>query len=422
MVAVGAIAVATGGENAPGVCLFLEHDSDRRSHRSSACHITRRLGVGQAHHENQKRYGKRDSIRRGAAGSGNPGNGVTICRRCHTCRQEEQEAAATKEAGAQQIRPQRQIEEPAANQQERSNGTKRLEDKGPTNALPLEMTKQPQQTGQDEKNFELLNALVQQQEAGQAEGGVAQKENPPTQLEEAARYHGGTRSNHEPVAEQAGGEDDLELQGLLDDQGPPVTKEWLDKEMQHLDYEMAQSGKIEGTSCPLKDCGRRKVIAAKGFLIRPGHPLGGCLHPRMRGITTSRADAMAELLAKELRNHRKGGCWIIAYMGKKEGAATKPRILPDFILTRGQCRDDGKDNRRARTTEGPADRKDDIPSFVDMVLIEGLECATENSRMTQKGGPTQVIMLHLIEIAHTDDEHWGSKLVEKWTKYRWCTY
>ncbi|KAK3279728.1 hypothetical protein CYMTET_12405 [Cymbomonas tetramitiformis] len=55
------------------------------------------------------------------------------------------------------------------------------------------------------------------------------------------------------------------------------------------------------------------------------------------------------------------------------GAATKPRPLPGYILTRGQCRVDGKDN------PAPKDGTDTVPSFVDMEVIEGMEGFTNTT-------------------------------------------
>ncbi|KAK3245211.1 hypothetical protein CYMTET_45207 [Cymbomonas tetramitiformis] len=65
----------------------------------------------------------------------------------------------------------------------------------------------------------------------------------------------------------------------------------------------------------------------------------------------------------------------------------------------------------------PKDGKDTVPSYVDMVLIEGMEGMKDGEELTQKDAPKKVTTLHLIEIAHTDDEKWGGKLLEKHVKY-----
>ena len=50
-------------------------------------------------------------------------------------------------------------------------------------------------------------------------------------------------------------------------------------------------------------------------------------------------------------------------------------------------------------------------------MIEGTEGLEEGRELTQKEAPSKVKCAHLIEIAHTDDENWGCKLLEKYTKY-----
>ncbi|KAK3234128.1 hypothetical protein CYMTET_55617 [Cymbomonas tetramitiformis] len=52
-----------------------------------------------------------------------------------------------------------------------------------------------------------------------------------------------------------------------------------------------------------------------------------------------------------------------------------------------------------------------------MVMIEGLEDLEDGWECTQQEAPGKVKNLHLIEIAHTDDEKWGPKLLEKYMKY-----
>ncbi|KAK3287924.1 hypothetical protein CYMTET_4602 [Cymbomonas tetramitiformis] len=225
------------------------------------------------------------------------------------------------------------------------------------------------------------------------------------------------------------------------------TREWLDKHMQELvgdkpihelsnghwkqasfaerktalrsrygvlplqSYEAAKATKAPITDCPLAGCKCRQVTKAKGVYVKPGHPLGGCMDTEMCNMRTARADAQAEVVTKELRNSRKGGCHVYAYTGNRTETDRKPRVIPDWILTRGQCRRDGKD----LPTRG--DGPDTIPSFVDIVMLEGTQGLKESDRSTQTEALDKVKMIHLIELTCTDDQNWETALLEKWEKY-----
>ncbi|KAK3240857.1 hypothetical protein CYMTET_49336 [Cymbomonas tetramitiformis] len=92
------------------------------------------------------------------------------------------------------------------------------------------------------------------------------------------------------------------------------------------DYETAKNSAGGGGKCTLEGCGHKGVDYAKGFLMRVGHALGGCNNPQMRGMFSDRADAHADELKHILDHHRKGGCKVLAYTGKKRDPGVKPRI------------------------------------------------------------------------------------------------
>ncbi|KAK3283287.1 hypothetical protein CYMTET_9007 [Cymbomonas tetramitiformis] len=92
------------------------------------------------------------------------------------------------------------------------------------------------------------------------------------------------------------------------------------------DYETAKNSAEGGGKCTLEGCGHKGVDYAKGFLMRVGHALGGCNNPQMRGMFSDRADAHADELKHILDHHRKGGCKVLAYTGKKRDPGVKPRV------------------------------------------------------------------------------------------------
>jgi len=176
------------------------------------------------------------------------------------------------------------------------------------------------------------------------------------------------------------------------------------------DYETAKNNKNHTGECPL--CGARKTVIAKGFLVRPSHAIGGgCQHVEMQNMNTARADDVANWGDKTMRNHRKGECRILSYTGKRGEERTHPRVIPNCILTRGQCRRDGKDN------PAPKDGPDTIPHFVDALLIEGMEDCKGDKEYTQAEAKKAVKHIHVIEYTYTDDEKWGQALLGKYKKY-----
>ncbi|KAK3276752.1 hypothetical protein CYMTET_15202 [Cymbomonas tetramitiformis] len=50
-------------------------------------------------------------------------------------------------------------------------------------------------------------------------------------------------------------------------------------------------------------------------------------------------------------------------------------------------------------------------------MIEDMEDLVDGWECTQHEAPGKVKNIHLIGIAHTDDEKWGPKLLKKYTKY-----
>eukprot|EP00854_Cymbomonas_tetramitiformis_P001419 gene1419-biopygen1281 len=176
-------------------------------------------------------------------------------------------------------------------------------------------------------------------------------------------------------------------------------------------YEAAKAAKTPVTDCPLEGCRSKRVTQAKGVYVKPGHPLGGYMDHEMCNMKTARADAQAAVVTKELRNSRKGGCQVYAYTGNRTETDRKPRAIPDWILTRGHCRRDGKDH--PARGDGP----DTILSFVDIVMLEGTQGLKEGDRPTQAEALAKVKMIHLIELTCTDDQYWEAALLEKWRKY-----
>ncbi|KAK3252682.1 hypothetical protein CYMTET_38032 [Cymbomonas tetramitiformis] len=86
--------------------------------------------------------------------------------------------------------------------------------------------------------------------------------------------------------------------------------------------------------------------------------------------------------------------------------------MPGFIIKRGLCRRDGKDH------PGPRDPPDDIPHFVDIVMVKG----AEDVRDALPGQPefansTDVDEIHLAEVAFTWVTNWYLALHEKINKY-----
>ncbi|KAK3289184.1 hypothetical protein CYMTET_3372 [Cymbomonas tetramitiformis] len=271
----------------------------------------------------------------------------------------------------------------------------------------VERLEVPQEERNEEEVFEILNELiVEQQEApqGELESG---RQTHHDRVTEESRVHA-MMADPAPRTRWNQQKHDMTNHRMKNRNAPPVkegkvTKNWLNKPMEHLkgdkplhkiandfwkratyavrktilkcrlrilpaqDYETAKNSTGGGGKCTLEGCGHPGVDYAKGFLMRVGHALGGCNNPQMRGMFSDRADAHADELKHILDHHRKGGCKVLAYTGRKRDLGVKPRVLPNYILTRGQCRHDGKDN------PGKNDGPDTIPSFVDMVMIEGLE-------------------------------------------------
>ncbi|KAK3274381.1 hypothetical protein CYMTET_17430 [Cymbomonas tetramitiformis] len=314
-------------------------------------------------------------------------------------------------------------------------------------AEKLEVTQEVQN---DDEIFDMLNELIEQREKPQGEP-TKERQAHHDRVTEESRVHA-VMEDPMPRTRWKQRKHDMAHSRTEKRNAPSVqeggtTDSWLNETMKHLkgdtplhkvangfwkratfavrktilkcrlrilpaqDYETAKNSAGGSGKCTLEGCGHKGVDYAKGFLMRVGHALGGCNNPQMRGMFTDRADAHADELKHILDHHRKGGCKVLAYTGKKRDPGIKPRVLPNYILTRGQCRHDGKDN------PGRNDGPDTIPSFVDIVMIEGLEDLEDGWECTQQEAPARVRNLHLIEVAHTDDEKWGPKLLEKYKKY-----
>ncbi|KAK3280535.1 hypothetical protein CYMTET_11629 [Cymbomonas tetramitiformis] len=307
-----------------------------------------------------------------------------------------------------------------------------------------------QEEHNDEEIFGMLNELIEQRETPRGEP-TNERQAHHDRVTEESRVHA-MMEDPMPRTRWKQRKHDMTHNRTKNRNAPPVqegraTENWLNETMRHLkgdkplhkiangfwkratfaarktilkcrlrilpaqDYETAKNSAGGSGKCTLEGCGHKGVDYAKGFLMRVGHALGGCNNPQMRGMFSDRADAHADELKHILDHHRKGGCKVLAYTGKKRDPGVKPRVLPNYILTRGQCRHDGKDN------PGRNDGPDSIPSFVDMVMIEGLEDLEDGWECTQQEAPARVKNLHLVEVAHTDNEKWGPKLLEKYTKY-----
>ncbi|KAK3287402.1 hypothetical protein CYMTET_5076 [Cymbomonas tetramitiformis] len=288
----------------------------------------------------------------------------------------------------------------------------------------------PQGEQNDEEIFGMLNELIEQQEAPRGEL-ANERQAHHDRVAEESRVHA-MMEDPMPRTRWNQRKHDMTHSRIKNRNAPLVkegkaTENWLNKTMGHLkgdkplhniangfwkratyaarktilkcrlrilpaqDYEAAKNSAGGSGKCTLEGCGHKGVDYAKGFLMRVGHALGGCNNPQMRGMFSDRADAHADELKHILDHHRKGGCKVLAYTGKKRDPGVKPRVLPNYILTRGQCRHDGKDN------PGRNDGPDTIPSFVDIVMIEGLEDLEDGWECTQQEAPARVKNLHLIE-------------------------
>ncbi|KAK3289337.1 hypothetical protein CYMTET_3236 [Cymbomonas tetramitiformis] len=164
-----------------------------------------------------------------------------------------------------------------------------------------------------------------------------------------------------------------------------------------------------GTRCPL--CQEPWAVYAKGCLVKPEHVLGGCKHMEMRKMITKRSDATTLLIAKALRNARKGGCMIKTHAGKQVNEGKVKRPIPDWVLRRGQCRMDGRDQ------PGPGHGGDTIPHCVDIFMVEGTEMHRAGYNYTQERAKRDVKMIHLIEVTYTQDTEWEKALKDKYVKY-----
>ncbi|KAK3265738.1 hypothetical protein CYMTET_25594 [Cymbomonas tetramitiformis] len=151
-------------------------------------------------------------------------------------------------------------------------------------------------------------------------------------------------------------------------------------------------------------CGKRDT---------PAHRLAGCKDETSRNMATARHNEVARTLYEAIRKGRTGASpiWIAHHAGL-DGTNRCTRPIPDFVLKRGQCRRDGRDH------PGAKDPPDDIPHFVDIVMIKGAEDVRdappgrpENTRREDVGE------IHLIEVAFTWDTHWYVSLHDKLNKY-----
>ncbi|KAK3289148.1 hypothetical protein CYMTET_3419 [Cymbomonas tetramitiformis] len=158
---------------------------------------------------------------------------------------------------------------------------------------------------------------------------------------------------------------------------------------------------------PTPDC------ALCGKRDTPAHRLAGCKNETSMNMATARLNEVARTLYEAIRKGRTGASpiWITHHAGL-DGTNRCTRPIPDFILKRGQCRRDGKDH------PGAKDPPDDIPHFVDIVMIKGAEDVRdappgrpENTRREDVGE------IHLIEVAFTWDTRWYVTLHDKLNKY-----
>ncbi|KAK3236272.1 hypothetical protein CYMTET_53574 [Cymbomonas tetramitiformis] len=159
-----------------------------------------------------------------------------------------------------------------------------------------------------------------------------------------------------------------------------------------------------------KCCGMPRQVNAGGF-IRTAHVLGGCTEREIKNMVISRSDETTKMIAKAISKGRKGGCVIRTHAGKKGKGMNNGRPIEDFLLTRGQCRLDG------RNTPAPEHGKDTIPHYVDIVMLEGTEKGNEQPGYTHQKAMTEAGHIHLIEVTYTDEMSWEEALKTKYTKY-----
>ncbi|KAK3249455.1 hypothetical protein CYMTET_41112 [Cymbomonas tetramitiformis] len=141
--------------------------------------------------------------------------------------------------------------------------------------------------------------------------------------------------------------------------------------------------------------------------------LAGCKDETSMNMATARHNEVARTLYEAIRKGRTGASpiWIAHHAGL-DGTNRCTRPIPDFVLKRGQCRRDGRDH------PGAKDPPDDIPHFVDIVMIKG----AEDVRDAPPGRPENthredVGEIHLIEVAFTWDTRWYVSLHDKLNKY-----
>ncbi|KAK3241874.1 hypothetical protein CYMTET_48398 [Cymbomonas tetramitiformis] len=222
-----------------------------------------------------------------------------------------------------------------------------------TNAERLEVT---QEEHNDEEIFGMLNELIEQREAPQKKP-ANERQAHHDRVTEESRVHA-MMEDPMPRTRWKQRKHDMTHNRTKNRNAPPVqegkaTDNWLNETMRHLkgdkplhkiangfwkratfaarktilkcrlrilpaqDYETAKNSAGGSGRCTLEGCRHKGVDYAKGFLMRVGHALGGCDNPRMRGMLSDRADAHADELKHILDHHRKGGCRVLAYTGKK---------------------------------------------------------------------------------------------------------
>ncbi|KAK3235090.1 hypothetical protein CYMTET_54681 [Cymbomonas tetramitiformis] len=219
-----------------------------------------------------------------------------------------------------------------------------------------ERLEMPQEEHNDEEIFGMLNELIEQHEAPQGEP-ANERQAHHDRVTEESRVHV-MMEDPMPRTRWKQRKHDMTHNRTKNRNAPPVqegkaTENWLNETMGHLkgdkpphkiangfwkratyaarktilkcrlrtlpaqDYEMAKNSAGGSGKCTLEGCGHKGVDYAKGFLMRVGHALGGCNNPQMRGMFSDRADAHADELKHILDHHRKGGCKVLAYTGKK---------------------------------------------------------------------------------------------------------
>ncbi|KAK3286909.1 hypothetical protein CYMTET_5554 [Cymbomonas tetramitiformis] len=172
-------------------------------------------------------------------------------------------------------------------------------------------------------------------------------------------------------------------------------------------YKKQQGG---GRAQKCKCCGMPRQVNAGGF-IRTAHVLGGCTEREIKNMIISRSDETTKMIAKAISKGRKGGCVIRTHAGKKGKGMNNGRPIEDFLLTREQCRLDG------RNTPAPEHGKDTIPHYVDIVMLEGTEKGNEQPGYTHQKAMAEAGHIHLIEVTYTDEMSWEEALKTKYTKY-----